>query len=159
MKCPLHNPIVSDDQTGPYESFLANVCQFQALNVLPTPILFEAVETAATFAKHNASWHKSCYLKYNNSKLAKAKKRNACNLKGNGDKGCEEGSQHQVLTFDADTSIRAIVTELQDTHLLAKVSDIGDLIAKEAKYKYHLKCLEKLIQKLCQKVQPANTRH
>ena len=52
------------------------------------------------------------------------------------DKGCEEGSLHQVQTFDADTSIRAIVTELQGTH---KVSDIGDLIAKEAKY--HLKCL------------------
>ena len=64
------------------------------------------------------------------------------NLKGNGDKGCEEGSLHQILTFDADTSIRAIVTELQDTHLLAKVSDIGDLIAKEAKY--HLKCLVNL---------------
>ena len=58
------------------------------------------------------------------------------------DKGCEEGSLHQVLTFDADTSIRAIVTELHDTHLLAKVSDIGDLIAKEAKY--HLKCLVNL---------------
>ena len=27
---------------------------------------------------HNASWHKSFYLKYNNSKLAKAKKRSAC---------------------------------------------------------------------------------
>ena len=159
LKCPLHNPIVSDDQTGPYESFLANVGQFQALNALPTPILFEAGETAATFAKHNASWHKSCYLKYNNSKLAKAKKRHAyvseqperkcCKRQANTidtcmlcDKGCEESSLHQVQTFDADTSIHAIVTELQDTHLLAKVSDIGDLIAKEEKY--HLKCLVNL---------------
>ena len=30
-----------------------------------------------------------------------------------------------------------MVTELEDTHLLAKISDIGDLIAKEVKY--HLK--------------------
>ena len=58
------------------------------------------------------------------------------------DKGCEESSLHQVQTFNADTRIRAIVTELQDTHLLAKVSDIGDLIEKEEKY--HLKCLVNL---------------
>ena len=55
------------------------------------------------------------------------------------EKECEESSLHQVLTFDADTNIRAMVTELQDTLLLAKIIDVGDLIAREAKY--HLKCL------------------
>ena len=160
LKCPLHNPIARGDQTGPYELFLANVGQFRAFNALPTPIFFEADESAASFAMHNASWHKSCHLKYNNSKLAKAKKRSACisdhdperkrckrqaNTIDNCmfcEKGCEESSLHQVLTFDADTNIRAMVTELQDTHLLAKISDIGDLIAREAKY--HLKCLVNL---------------
>ena len=78
LKCPLHNPIARGDQTGPYELFLANVGQFRAFNVLPTHIFFEADESAASFAMHNASWHKSCHLKYNNSKLAKAKKRSAC---------------------------------------------------------------------------------
>ena len=109
---------------------------------------------------NNASWHKSCHLKYNNSKLEKAKKRSACISDHDPErkrckrqattidncmfceKGCEESSLHQVRTFDADTNIRAMVTELQDTHHLAKISDIGDLIAREAKY--HLKCLVNL---------------
>ena len=162
LKCPLHNPIASGDQTGPYESFLANVVQFRTINALPTPVFFEANVSAASFAMHNASWHKSCYLKYNNSKLAKAKKRSACISEYDSErrhskrqaitidiyncmfceKGCEEGSLHQVLTFDANTSIRAMVTELQDTCLLAKIIDVGDLIAREAKY--HLKCLVNL---------------
>ena len=160
LKCPLHNPIASSDQTGPYESFSANVQQFREVNALPTPIFFEADECAASFSMHNASWHKSCHLKYNNSKLAKAKKRNACMSEQDPEircskhqaitnddcmfceKGCEEGSLHQVLTFDADTNIRAMVAELQDTRLLAKIVDVGDLIAREAKY--HLKCLVNL---------------
>ncbi len=58
------------------------------------------------------------------------------------EKGCEEAGLHQVLTFDADTNIRAMVTELQDTSLLARIVDVGDLIAREAKY--HLKCLMNL---------------
>ena len=57
------------------------------------------------------------------------------------EKGPEEGDLHQILTFDADASIREMVTELQDTQLLAQIGT-ADLIAKEAKY--HLKCLVKL---------------
>ncbi len=56
------------------------------------------------------------------------------------EKGCEEAGLHQVLTFDADTNICAMVTELQDTSLLARIVDVGNLIAREAKY--HLKCEE-----------------
>ena len=100
---------------------------------------------------HSASWHKSCHLKYSNSKLSKAKKRgNTCESgqerkRGKRqamtvdkcifcDKGCEESSLHQVLTFDADTNICSMVTELHDTHLLAKISGVRDLIAREVKY-------------------------
>ena len=53
-------------------------------------------------------------------------------------KGNEEDDLHQVLTVDADTNIRTMITELQDTILLPRI-DGGDLIAKETKY--HLKCL------------------
>jgi len=49
------------------------------------------------------------------------------------EKGCEESRLHQVLIFDGDTNICAIVTKLQDTHPLAKISDVGNLIAREAK--------------------------
>ncbi len=99
-------------------------------------------------------------LKYNSSKLAKVKKRSVCESDYDFhrsrskrrviaintclfcEKGCEEAGLHQVLTFDADTNIRAMVTELQDTSLLARIVDVGDLIAREAKY--HLKCLVNL---------------
>ena len=47
LKCPLDNPIAGGDQTGPYEMFLANVGHFRAINALPTPIFFEADESAA----------------------------------------------------------------------------------------------------------------
>ena len=113
LKCPLHNPIASGDQTGPYESFLANVGQFRTINALPTPIFFEPHENAESFAKHNASWHKSCYLKYNNSKLVKAKRKSASSKDDPkrkrskrqastidncmfSEKGSEESSLHQV---------------------------------------------------------------
>ena len=157
----MHNPITKGDQNRPYESFLANVNQFRMMNALPTPIFFEPNESATTFVMHSASWHKSCYLKYNTSKLTKVKKRSASASESNPpdkkrskrqaisvdecifcERGCDEGSLHQVLTFDADSNIRAIVTVLQDTNILARISDVGDLIAREAKY--HLKCLVNL---------------
>ena len=97
-----------------------------------------------------ASWHKSCHLKYSNSKLTRAKKRRAndcdeseripikrqaMNIKNCMfcEKGNDEGDLHQVVTFDADFNIREMIKALQDTHLLARI-DGGDLIAKEAKY-------------------------
>ena len=53
-------------------------------------------------------------------------------------KGHKEGELHQVSTFDADSNIRTMITELQDTQLLARI----DLIAKEMKY--HFECLTAL---------------
>ena len=44
-------------------------------------------------------------------------------------KGDEEDDLHQVLTFDADTNIRTMIAELQDTTLLCRI-DGGDLITK-----------------------------
>jgi len=57
------------------------------------------------------------------------------------EKGFEEGDLHQILTFDAGANNREMLTELQDTQLLAKIGT-EDLIAKEVKYQ--LKCLIKL---------------
>ena len=44
----------------------------------------------------------------------------------------------KLSTFDADSIILTMVSELQDTQLLAKI-DGGHLIANEIKY--HFKCL------------------
>ena len=79
------------------------------------------------------------------------------------EKGSEEGSLRQVLTFYADTNICIMVTELQDTNLLAKILDVGDHIAREAKY--HLKCLVNLrnryrsnVRKCSQQLQDTNDK-
>ena len=76
LKCPMQSPGTSyDKMTDAYESFLTNVKQFQDINALSTKLYFQWDCSVGDFATHNASWHKSCHLKYNNSKLAKAKKR------------------------------------------------------------------------------------
>ena len=108
---------------------------------------------------HHAFWHKSCHLKYSGSRLTRTKKRKTDHNEESGrmptkrqalninncmfcEMESEEGDPlHQVLTFDADANIRDMVTELQDTKLLAQIGT-EDLIAKEAKY--HLKCLVKV---------------
>uniref|UniRef100_UPI00358E0071 uncharacterized protein isoform X1 n=1 Tax=Myxine glutinosa TaxID=7769 RepID=UPI00358E0071 len=160
LKCPLQNPIASRDMTDAYTSFLTNVEQFRDIDALQTNIYFGSDVTAADFVTHHASWHKSCHLKYNNSKLTRpqAKKRGVPNTVESQrrsskrqtintakcifcDKGHEDGELSQVLTYDADTNIRCMITELHDTQLLARIVG-GDLIAMEAKY--HLKCLTHL---------------
>ena len=138
LRCPMQTPGTSyEKMTDAYESFLTNIKQFQDINALPTKLSFPCDYSAGDLATHNASWHKSCHLKYNNSKLAKAKKRsisitssddlrtpqrkrqamevNSCLFC---EKGQEEGDLHQVSTFDADSNIRTMITELQDTCLL-----------------------------------------
>ena len=155
LKYPMQSP--GDKVVDVYESFLSNVREFQDISALSTNIFSKNDQSAADFATHHASWHKSCHLKYNNSKLAKAKKRtinNANNLEERHarlcmeiysclfcEKGHEEGELHQVSTCDADSNIRTMITELQDTQLLARI-DGGDLIAKEMKY--HFKFLTAL---------------
>ena len=74
LKCPLQlqGPGTSEDiKIEAYRSFLANVEQFQSIVALPTNIYFEN-ESPDNFSAHRASWHKSCHLKYNNSKLKKS---------------------------------------------------------------------------------------
>ena len=130
-----------------YESFLRNVKQFQDIGALPTNIYFKHDQSATDFVDHQASWHKSCYLKYNNTKLAQAKKRrgdNTDNLEMRPSRkrqamqvdNClfckkgQEGELHQILTFDANSNVRTMITELQDTELLARI-DGGILLQKK----------------------------
>ena len=158
LKCPLDSRDPSG-KTDAYSSFLANVQQFRDINVLPTSICFGSDVTASDFEMNCASWHNSCRLKFNNTKLARAKKRsisqeNECPERPSKrrpinvsnclfcEKGQEEGDLHLVSTFDADNNIRSMITELQNTELLARIEGGGDLIARDARY--HLKCLVSL---------------
>ena len=52
-------------------SFLANVGEFKRLNQLPVPLKFEEDMDVKKLVTHQAKWHKSCYLKFNDTKLRK----------------------------------------------------------------------------------------
>ena len=155
LKCPLDSLEAGSEAF--YSSFLANVEEFRKIDALPTKVHFGDGISVGDLTSYHASWHKSCHLKYSISKLTRATKRKS-NVEDSGrtsgkrqamdikicmfcEKGLEEGDLHQILTFDADANIREMLTELQDTQLLAKIGT-EDLIAKEVKY--HLKCLIKL---------------
>ena len=53
-------------------------------------------------------------------------------------RGRKKVSCIRFSTFDTDSNMQTMITELQDVYLFARI-DGGDLIAIEAKY--HLKCL------------------
>ena len=118
---------------------------------------------AEVLIENEASWHKSCHLQFSTSKLNKANERLArkreqaqkeheemrasktrrlsshnkedCILCGRG------GQLHEVSTFATDEKLRLMITELQDSTLLPRISGV-DLMVAEAKY--HLKCLTDL---------------
>ena len=72
----MHSLITSDNNAAACTSFLTNVGPFRDIDALPAVVYYGNDESADSFATHCAywAWHKSCHLKFNNSKLAKAKK-------------------------------------------------------------------------------------
>ena len=76
LKCPLNSlHATSQNRSSSYTHFLTNVEQFCKIEALPVELPFREEETVQTFISNSASWHKSCYLKFNNCKLAKAIKK------------------------------------------------------------------------------------
>lgn len=120
----------------------------------------------AAFKERSAKWHKSCYMKFNITKLKRAEKRKPApgdsepNLvvpakrvrvsRSKESKGtcffCEGTSEplRAAATFQLDDHVRQCAVALQDGKLLAKLS-AGDMIAQEAKY--HPLCLASLYKK------------
>ena len=116
---------------------------------------------AEVLIENEASWHKSCHLQFSTSKLNKEKERLARKreqaqkedeeirasetrrLSSHNEEDsilCGRGGQlHEVSTFATDEKLHLMITELQDSRLLPRISD---LMATEAKY--HLKCLTDL---------------
>ena len=150
-----------DDKSKAYASFLKNVSEFKRLDQLPVPIIFGEDITVEKFVTQQAKWHKSCHLKFNDTKLQRARKREHDRSNNDGtalqnrirlqrqslEKGncifCtkDDGDLHEFRTFDADNNVRRMAVDLQDTALLTRI-DGGDLTALEAKY--HLSCLTAL---------------
>jgi hypothetical protein len=143
LKCPMKGASgTHDEKKETFQVFLDNVKEFCSIDALPVKLLFGNDVSPDTLAENKASWHKGCHLKFNNTKLRSGKRasldKQVCIF-------CTEGNEveqlHNFSTFDADIGVRAMVTELQDSELLSRIS-AGDLIAIEAKY--HRKCFVSL---------------
>ena len=159
MRCPLDS--LQGNGQEVYGKFLKAVQGFQEINALPVKLELTADQlTVEGFVNNRAKWHKSCYLKFNLTKLQRAQK------SSKGKKRCldspfeerkskrhssssslqaacifcdsELGQLHNCSTMELDQELRQMATELQDTSLLSRISG-GDLIAIEAKY--HIHCL------------------
>ena len=156
LKCPL-NENGTGDKSGPYTHFLDNVEHFRQRHALPVPVKFQPDVIVSTLVFNSARWHKSCHRKFSTDKLERVSR------KRNSEDGISPEEKHQpkrqVLdqnmcifccgsqnlqefsTLDADTKVRQMATELQDSQLLSTIQG-GDLVALEAKY--HLNCLTRL---------------
>jgi hypothetical protein len=177
----LHCPADStrNDKGQGYVTVAQNIQTLYNLHDMPVKIDPERLaedgnDIAATFVAHEAKWHLSCKLLFNNTQVLRANKRklkethpdndnkSAKRLKRNSagaydnveymplcffcDKPEGPGdSLHDASTFRIDFRVKEAIFELQDMDLLTKVSS-SDLIALEAKY--HSKCLVALYNRL-----------
>ena len=166
LRCPLRASGDRADPKAVYSLFLKNAVEFNAVDALPVPLSLPLDTDAEVLVEKGASWHQSCHLQFSSSKLKKAKERIArkrkmeqaeqddeevqaqktrrlssrhnkedCILCGKG------GQLHEVSTYATDKKLRQMITELQDSTLLPKVSGV-ELMAADAKY--HLKCMTDL---------------
>ena len=58
-----------------YNLFLQNVAEFSLIDALPIHLKFGSEVTVDTLVDQKAQWHKSCHLKFSNSKLQETRKK------------------------------------------------------------------------------------
>ena len=128
------------------------------MNALPVDVDYGEHGTVQAFVQNNASWHKQCHQKYNNSMLERARQRQVRKRKSAGEATnrskrkpnlvnthcifCGDTtteSLHKFTTFNMDKVIREMANEMGDSDLLVKLSGGIDIVAIEGKY--HLSCL------------------
>ena len=74
LKCPL-NAWGQGDKSKPYEAFLTSMSGFRELNQVPVSLNFGEEMDIDQLVAHQAKWHKSCRLKFNDNKLQRVWKR------------------------------------------------------------------------------------
>lgn len=105
---------------------------------------------------YRAVWHKSCHLKFANSKLDRAqqkiKRKSTADSSSRAKKAkrqvsdqnvcifCDEQGNdlHQVLTLEVDRDVKEMAVQMKDSQLIGKLA-AGDMVAIEAKY--HSRCM------------------
>ena len=151
-----------------YKSLAKHLIQFQSLGHMPMAIDVRRIDDGdgfeATMTRHQASWHKTCRLKFNQTKFDRL---NEKFLQEKDSQGIQTRSTHETVdlkdaicifcdqpagseglhnasTYEIDKRVRQYALDLQDTVLLTKLA-AGDMIAIEAKY--HKSCLTALCNK------------
>ena len=154
LKCPLDS---FQDGAGieAYRSFLNNIVEFRKLGSLPVELTLKEDISVDEFCTNRAVWHKSCHLKFANSKLERAQQKIKRKSTANSSKAkkvkrqvsdqnvcifCgEQGNDlHQVLTLEVDRDVKEMAVQMQDSQLITKLA-AGDMFAIEAKC--HSRCM------------------
>lgn len=160
------------DAGSGYTSLAENLKRFHELGQLPRTIHLETLDKGcdleATMIAHSAQYHKTCSLKFNNTMLNRAEKRNLKDDGNNQDTDKIVGRKRirsnssdaaktvqeslcffcrqapgaagfrEAATLKLDCRVRTCAMILEDTDLLARLS-AGDVVALDVKY--HAKCL------------------
>lgn len=157
-----------------YKTLVENLLVFNQFGLLPRTINIDMLDEGdgleAAFIAHNACWHRSCRLKYNNTKLQRVRKHSRdtsvdeaseCSstvskrIRSRSSSGssiseglcffCQKSSEkdrlHEVSTLVTDRRVRECAALVEDDDLLRRLSG-GDMIVLESKY--HAKCLASL---------------
>ena len=155
-------PVLSKrrDPGSGYTKMAANLVKFDELGKLPRTVQLQRLDEGveATMVAHQAKWHKTCMLQYNNTMLRRADKRPIASSSAFGssddvpgkrtrslssetttsDASCffcgESGTEtlHGVATYQVDTRVRKFAAQVGDNELLATLS-MADMVALEAK--------------------------
>ena len=167
LRCPAQSK--RQDKEAGYKTLGEHLKQFAEIDCLPDISLSRLDEgdgILATLSRHKASFHKTCYDRFNSTQLKRAQKRrseaqenlgaggkftrsNAASYTKESPASCficesEKGPFHEVSTMELDARVRECATLLNDEKLLAKLGG-GDLIALEARY--HGTCLTMLYRR------------
>jgi len=148
LRCPLDSP--QGNGCSIYCNFLEAVEAFQKIDALPVSLSNEILKIEL-LVENRAKWHKSCYLKFNKTKLQRALKNSK---KRHADRSSEEnevrkskrlcastplqgscifcnassGSLHSCSTVELDIELKQMALELQDSQLMSRISG-GDLMS------------------------------
>ena len=92
LKCPLNSHGSPEANRQTYADFLQNAKRFREANMLPIDLTFSDDVNVESLCANQASWHKSCRLKFSLSKLEKAQKRG--NRKRSQDNQTKDGEEN-----------------------------------------------------------------
>ena len=91
-----------------YTTMAANLVKFDELRKLPRTVQLQRLDEGqgveATMVAHQAKWHKTCMLQYNNTMLRRAEKRPIASSSAFGSSDDVPGKRTRSLSSEATTS-------------------------------------------------------